>query len=592
MPSQLGELYRENVQLEYTCVDRIHLRGYVPILQSSGGFRTWAERLRPGEPVTQAWIDSLARRFHGNVQKFAEERGIPIVRPGKKERKHLLADEHREKFDREEGVYLIIKNFEKAHLHVSHEPVRPTTSNHRNLSRRSGFVAYYYFYVLDRHWGPISIAICSHPPFTVRVWLNGHHWVERSAARRRQLHLECEGNAFVGSDSPARLQDIAHCLCERDIRRVADRWVYRVLPVLSYQERHDSSFQYEWSMSQLEVSHNLVFRRGFPVAELFQRHIDLNRQLISPTVIATVFGNQKARGQDVSISVYQSYSSQTVFRVKHHGSTLKIYDKYERILRNECVCNDPTRFGVGKLLTNFASLRARMTTVLERFLQMQHSVLDSTLDRGQLAALAKTSELGRGRVPGIKLENERILQVLYVASRVGTDPRGFTAAELRERIGAGITPLYSASHAAYDLRKLRAKGLIEPIPKTHRYILTPLGARIIPILHKVHSLFLAPSLATATRPLPARPHQPRRGPRPKPPPDLRQLLLRHAGNVAAVARDLHRQPCVVRRWIHRQCIDLASCRSPVIRPQVEAAYAAVDAALMHLASAVCVAEAA
>ena len=54
------------------------------------------------------------------------------------------------------------------------------------------------------------------------------------------------------------------------------------------------------------------------------------------------------------------------------------------MLRTECVCNDPRRFGTKKSLSNFDTLRAQMTATLERFQQLQHAVVDSTLDRGQL----------------------------------------------------------------------------------------------------------------------------------------------------------------------------------------------------------------
>ena len=590
MASEWKALYREQLQLEYTCVDRIHLRGYASILQTCGGFRTWAERLRPEQPVTEAWIQSLARRFHHNVSKFAEQHGIALVRPAKGQRKHLLADEYRNKFDRDEGVYLILKSFEKARLFVSHEPDAPTLSHHRNLSRRWGFVAHYYFYVVDRHWGPLCIAICSHPPFTARVLLNAHHWVERRAVLAR-LQLNKHGNAFFSTEAPAKLQRLADNLTEREIQRVADRWTYRVLPVLSYKERHDSRFQYRWSIGQLELCHNLVFRPGYPLAELFQRHIDLNRRLLCPTSIATVFGKQKTSGRhDISVSVYQSYTSQTVLRIKHLTDILKIYDKYDQILRNECVCNDPNGFGVGRLLTNFSLLRDRITLTLQRFLQLQHAVLDSTLDRGQLSALAQTSELGRSRVPGIKLENERILIALHIAARIGSSPRGFTTAQLRDLFCSRTAQSYSISQACYDLRKLRAKGIVEPIPNSRRYVLTPLGARLTPVLHNLRSLFLTPTLALATTPSPhapgPSPHNTPGPPRTPPPADLRSLLAHHAGNVSAVARALRRQSCVVRRWIAREQLDLQSFRTPVVRPDIEAAYAAVDASLVNLARAV------
>ena len=406
----------------------------------------------------------------------------------------------------------------------------------------------------------------------------------------RQVQLEKQGNAFLATEVPAKLQHLADSLTERDIQRVADRWTYRVLPVLSYKERLDSRFQYRWSIGQIELCHNLVFRSGYPLAELLQRHIDLNRRLLCPNSIATVFGKQKTSGrQDISVSVYQSHDSRTVLHVKHLRDTLKIYDKYDRILRNECVCNDPKRFGVGRLLTNFSLLKDQMTATLQRFLQLQHAVLDNTLDRGQLAALAQTSELGRSRVPGIKLENERILTALHIAAHLGTDPRGFTAAQLRERICSRTAQPYSASQASYDLRKLRAKAILEPLPHTHRYVLSQLGARLTPVLYKFHTLFLTPSLALATTPSapPAALPSKSRGPHSsRPPADLRSLLAHHAGNVSAVARDLGRQACVVRRWIAREHLELQSFRTPVVRPDIEAAYTSVLAALLDLAQAV------
>ena len=114
MTFELEGFYREQLALAYTSVDRIYVRGYVPILQTCGGFRTWAERLRPDEPVTNSWIKSWARRFHQNVKRFAEEHDIPIVKPNKGQRRHLLAAEYREESPGEEGVYLILKGFERA----------------------------------------------------------------------------------------------------------------------------------------------------------------------------------------------------------------------------------------------------------------------------------------------------------------------------------------------------------------------------------------------------------------------------------------------------------------------------------------------
>ena len=89
------------------------------------------------------------------------------------------------------------------------------------------------------------------------------------------------------------------------------------------------------------MCHNLVFRPAYPVAELFQRHIDLNRRFLSPKSIATVFGKKKqARLEETSASIYHSYESRTILKIQHYSSVLKQYDKHQRILRTECISND------------------------------------------------------------------------------------------------------------------------------------------------------------------------------------------------------------------------------------------------------------
>jgi hypothetical protein len=589
MTLQLEQFYREHLALAYTSIDRIYLRGYVPILQSGGGFRTWAERLRPDEPVTQAWIRSLARRFHDNVRKFAAEHDVPVVKPKKGQRKHLLADEYRDKFAGEQGVYLIITGFERAPDYVSSEPKRASNPNHRNLSKRTGYVTHYYFYILDPHWGPLCVSLSSHPPFNARVTLNAHHWIGSEAARRR-LRFDKKTNAFLDCDRPEDLQQIADSLTERDIRRVADRWTYRVLPILTYKQRHDTRFHYQWSIGQMEVSHNLAFHDGYPLAELFQRHIDLNRRFLCPQSIATIFGARRNVGSDSRVSIYRSYDSLTVLRIKHHSSVIKQYDKHRRILRTECVCNDPNRFGTGRLLTNFHALRAAMTDAMQRFQQLQHGIADSTLDRGELAALAQTSALGRSRVPGIRLDNERITTVLHLLGRIATDPRGFAPADLRELYVNETGRAYSTSQASYDLRKLRAKGMLAQVPDSRRYVFTPLGARLGALFHKLRQLLIGPTLANAAavHPVPHdKPPPKRRGPPPERPPidRLRTLLHKHGGNIAAVARELQRQRCVVIRWIERERLDVSNYRQPVRRPDVEAAYRNLDAAFADLSKA-------
>ncbi len=62
---------------------------------------------------------------------------------------------------------------------------------------------------------------------------------------------------------------------------------------------------------------------------------------------------------------------------------------------------------------------------------------------------------------------------------------------------------YSSRQATYDLRRLRRKGLIERLPHSNRYQLTPLGRRVAVLFTKAHGRVLAPGLAWLDPALPA-----------------------------------------------------------------------------------------
>src|SRR5262249_52827982 len=78
-------------------------------------------------------------------------------------------------------------------------------------------------------------------------------------------------------------------------------------------------------------------------------------------------------------------------------------------------------------------------------------------------------------------------------------PRGFANRDLRKRLAPllGISPSdLTPGRMTYDLRRLRLHGLIERVPKTHRYKLTTFGLRAALFLVKLHDRALRTGFAT------------------------------------------------------------------------------------------------
>jgi hypothetical protein len=114
-----------------------------------------------------------------------------------------------------------------------------------------------------------------------------------------------------------------------------------------------------------------------------------------------------------------------------------------------------------------------------------------------LEQLAAPGQVGQTRVGGLDLSKPRVHAVLAPA------PNGFTsgqvAAQVQVRLGPDA-PVYHPRQAAYDLKKLRAKGLLSKVRSARRYQVPPEGLRTIAALVILREQVLNPLLAGTAQP--------------------------------------------------------------------------------------------
>lgn len=521
----LESTYRKMVRFSYSCFDRIVVRGHDRALQSPAGFAWWCRSLLPQGPITDSWLGSLARRFHEGVKNFAAEHDVPIVTAHRNMDKLQTAAKYRAKMTTREGVYLILRARETATTYVSRTPhhANPEKPDYRTLLKRIGYVDHYYFYLVDRFWGPISIRFSSHPPFNVTVYLNGNRWLATEAIGRG-LKVSTLDNSVVRCSEPATLQAIADSLDHRRLQAVCDHWVYRLLPVLTEEQRRNSFFRYRWFIHQAEMSHNMVFANSRKLTETLERHVDLNRRHLHPHSLKTVFCNTPlGRYQsNIEVGVRHAFGGLTVLSAQYGATRIKQYNNHQQTFRTEACVNDTTHLRVGKALENLEQLRQRLLHLLGQFQQAQIAVLDTTCNRGELTALAKPGKVNNVATPGIKLENERTMAVLNAIPQLAHRADGFGSAQIRSIVEQSLGSPYAPPQANYDLRKLRGKGLLERIGDTRRYRPTPEGLRVAVLLSKLRDQLLHPLLASIHHRVPAA--RPRR---PISEPDVTYLRIAH-----------------------------------------------------------------
>jgi hypothetical protein len=183
----------------YDCVDRISLRGYYPMGQTSGGLLTWWNQLHPGVPLTAEPLRKMAGDFGRRVNAYARKKGIPIhyCQLGDKT-KPARAEKLRPNDPNFPGVFVILVAKAPALVWQAKNNCQGKLVLRRPKSWP--LVHHYHFHILDKEWGHLTIKMSGHPPFGLQISLNGHEWVQRQA-QKQAISWVKEGNCFVsGSD--------------------------------------------------------------------------------------------------------------------------------------------------------------------------------------------------------------------------------------------------------------------------------------------------------------------------------------------------------------------------------------------------------
>jgi hypothetical protein len=493
--------YAEFLQDQYDCVDRIILNAYFQMGCSPGGFRTWWRALYGNDDnLDNNHLMRLAGRFSRRVRGWAKSEGIPLIDCAAGERKHDLAEQYLPKAPSKTGIFLVLVN--RAPF-----PVWDVVRNGRFMDLRrkkpAPYVNHYTFHIWDEQWGHVAIRICGHPPFSALVMLNGHELVT-SGCQSKGIQFRKEGNCFTELADAPGLQHVADTLRSQDatgrLRQVCERWLYRCLCfALDSDEQKRTEFRYELSMFQLEYSRNFLFQRGRELEQIFQGLIDRTRATLDIKTIKTILGckrrPQKRSKTRWEITVETPEYGLTIFKVHAGALTLKMYTKGERVLRCEIMLHNARLLNLGTSLPRWAEVIGHLRGVLERFVEVIQCADAATIDDGTFDALPQSSQVGRSKMAGLHITSSRLALVLSAVLAVATKPGGFSSGDLAEQVRkSGKDKDYQARHAAYDLKKLRGKKLVDKIGASRRYQAPAEGLRTMVALMMLRDKVLKPVL--------------------------------------------------------------------------------------------------
>ncbi|GAC1458779.1 MAG: hypothetical protein PVSMB1_08680 [Gemmatimonadaceae bacterium] len=169
----VAEILQNHVTFELEAIDRMYLNAYVPSLQTGAGFVYFLKTQLGVRVPSTVMIAPMTKRFVNAMEHFAETEGVDLVTFEKGQRKDDVAQKYLASFEGDEGVLFVGKAQEKASVFRT-EKRRDAHGVYPWIIRSTAMPNHYYFYIVDRDFGPLFIKFCSYFPYAAKLCLNGH----------------------------------------------------------------------------------------------------------------------------------------------------------------------------------------------------------------------------------------------------------------------------------------------------------------------------------------------------------------------------------------------------------------------------------
>jgi hypothetical protein len=509
----VADVLDEHVVFEVESIDRMYLNVWQPRLAYGGGVAGFFVGHRGHHYASTALMDPMTKAFVADIHGFVAARGLELISFAKGQRKDDIAQQFLTRFTDEEGVLFVGRAQEKAGVWRTQRRHNPTTGgSYAWLVRGSAFINFFYFYCVDADFGPFFLKFGTYFPYTAKLYLNGNEWAKRQAAKAG-IGFTPLDNGFAACDDVAAVQAICDSLGPTQIDALLRKWL-RILPHPFTPQDEAAGYRYELSVLQAEFSLTQMLDRPVSGRIFFEQVLHDNLDIGRPDQVSLVFHRRIIRtGQHATPGRFRTrvITAGVVpsLHIDYKNTKIKQYHKEGRALRTETTINDTHDFGLSKRLTNLPALRQIGFSANRRLLGVQRLSHDPIRGAATFTHLTAPIITDTGaRIPGLRFGDPRVHALLQALLIHRLLPHGFTNRDLRALVAPLLgTPTedITAGKMTYDLRRLRAHGLIARIPHTRRYQITDTGLTQALLFTHAHDHLLRTGLAEITDPDPPAP---------------------------------------------------------------------------------------
>lgn len=503
METQLVNRYAVNMHGVLSCYDRILITGTLPGACYADGMTSflYSKGIRIFDYAQFA--EPLRERIRERAQEVCTGAGLEIEHVSKSYiRKEELVQRVLAVRGDAPGLVHVLSAMEAC---PSYRPWHDKGTGKTYLRGDTGKCLHYYFYFIDEELGLCYLRVPTWAPFSLQFYCNGHSALAQSL-KHEDIDFAQADNAFLRIDNLPRAQELADALSPDVLHQRLDVYAQWLCPMLDVFGQ-----SYHWSIRQIEYSTDLMFKSAEILTPLYDC---LSRQSVlaadAPRVASFL-------GKKITPALAQEIGSRLSTRIegrciKHSmgAASVKVYDKFSRVLRIETTVNDVSFFkhhrkvehrdghstrelaGLKKSIYSLIDLREILLGCNQRYLAFLGSLDDTSAGQRDLQRLSqpRVTVGAEQTVKGLNFFNPTEQRLLQILQHGEFNIHGWRRADLI----AKQVPL-AASALSRQLARLRDLGLIKKVAHTYRYYLTRLGRSAIAAACSITRFSIIPAMA-------------------------------------------------------------------------------------------------
>ena len=472
-------LFLNKLKFSYDSFDRIVLNGYIMNFHKAKSLNYYFKFILGCRFVNQKLLLSITKKYNQTIELYATKHHLNCEWVENGVRKDEYVEKYRHSWERKNkfGIYYILRSKENESTFRVSRPNHKDNDPDNLLCKARKPFGHYYFYIHDKVLGNMCIRIASYLPFKVTVYLNGHSYIERylkNSYGKKSIYRKRD-NAFLNITDIDKLLEAKVHFTEELIRERIDYWLDMIGPKL---EKHP--MRYDYFIDQIEYCRNFIFKSHSYLSDLFRRSCELSLQFISTDNIRQIFGS-KSKDEQISKSYTRNENGYHVFKSWFKRCSIKQYQKFSNFLRYELTCNNLPDIKIKKSLQHLPLVKDKAEEVLDRYCETEAVMMNCHCAVDYFQKHSQPVMVGQTKISAIHLYQERMNRMLEILLHDNRSIGEWKSMAVRQKIMVDFHlsgEEYSRNQVIYDIRKLRAHGIVEKIGKYNRYRLTAYGVKV------------------------------------------------------------------------------------------------------------------